>query len=307
METLYDILKVRENAPPEAIKAAYKTLSSLFHPDKNPDDAVAAQKMQQVNNAYHVLRDPRSRALYAETLRRARTPKPLPVAQEDRWTPKRVFDAFAFIHFNGPGAQPRLHRHGDVRAWMFHFLYALGLMTVGGIIAAVALSAYQNSARSAAPAAAAQPASPYLPQPAQGEGNGWERDAKVNALRAAIRNGQLKVIDTGSAPPAQASSRLGHWPASDVQAVQASQTWWMEGGIFALHIANRTPYKANQINYGYAPLPCGQAATDATGATHRLHLSEPLLPGQEAVVAFYPDAGMAVTGNGCLMVEDILG
>lgn len=51
METLYDTLQVKENAPPEIIRAAYKALSNMFHPDKNPGDEAAAGMMQRINAA----------------------------------------------------------------------------------------------------------------------------------------------------------------------------------------------------------------------------------------------------------------
>ncbi|MCS6804710.1 MAG: DnaJ domain-containing protein, partial [Blastocatellia bacterium] len=38
LHTHYDNLKVARNAPPEVIRAAYKTLSQRFHPDRNPGD-----------------------------------------------------------------------------------------------------------------------------------------------------------------------------------------------------------------------------------------------------------------------------
>jgi DnaJ-class molecular chaperone len=59
--THYDNLKVTRKAPPEVIRAAYKTLSQRFHPDKNPDDAEAARIMAIINTAYEVLSDPDKR------------------------------------------------------------------------------------------------------------------------------------------------------------------------------------------------------------------------------------------------------
>lgn len=72
METLYDILKIREDAPQEIIKAAYKAMSSMFHPDKNPGDDAAAEMMKKVNAAYQILRDPELRSRYDDALKRAR-------------------------------------------------------------------------------------------------------------------------------------------------------------------------------------------------------------------------------------------
>jgi len=56
--THYDNLKVARNAPPEVIRAAYKTLSQKYHPDRNPDSAEAIRIIQIINAAYEVLSDP---------------------------------------------------------------------------------------------------------------------------------------------------------------------------------------------------------------------------------------------------------
>ncbi|MCD0280706.1 DnaJ domain-containing protein [Xanthomonas melonis] len=59
--THYDNLKVSRDAPPEVIRAAYKTLSQKYHPDRNgsPD---AERIMRILNQAYGVLSDPDQRA-----------------------------------------------------------------------------------------------------------------------------------------------------------------------------------------------------------------------------------------------------
>jgi curved DNA-binding protein CbpA len=71
METLYDVLKVKEDAPPEVIRAAYQTLSSMFHPDKNPGNEAAAERMKKINAAYRILRNSETRARYDDLLRRS--------------------------------------------------------------------------------------------------------------------------------------------------------------------------------------------------------------------------------------------
>jgi DnaJ-class molecular chaperone len=58
IHTHYDNLKVTRNAPPEVIRAAYKTLSQKFHPDRNPDKQNATRTFQIINSAYEVLSDP---------------------------------------------------------------------------------------------------------------------------------------------------------------------------------------------------------------------------------------------------------
>ena len=58
LHTHYDNLKVARNAPPEVIRAAYKTLSQKYHPDKNPDNPQAARIMSVINTSYDILTDP---------------------------------------------------------------------------------------------------------------------------------------------------------------------------------------------------------------------------------------------------------
>jgi hypothetical protein len=61
LRTHYDNLKVSRDAPDFVIRAAYKTLTQKYHPDKNhsPD---AARIMQLINRSYGVLSDPELRA-----------------------------------------------------------------------------------------------------------------------------------------------------------------------------------------------------------------------------------------------------
>lgn len=60
----YEILGIDRNADQAAIKKAYRTLAMQNHPDKNPNDARAAETMKQINEAYAVLCDSRKRGLY---------------------------------------------------------------------------------------------------------------------------------------------------------------------------------------------------------------------------------------------------
>ena len=58
MHTHYDNLKVARNAPPEVIRAAYKTLSQKYHPDRHNGDKNASKVMAILNTSYEVLSDP---------------------------------------------------------------------------------------------------------------------------------------------------------------------------------------------------------------------------------------------------------
>lgn len=61
INTHYDNLKVARNAPLEVIRAAYKTLSQKYHPDRNPDNPDAARIMAIINASFDVLSDPDKR------------------------------------------------------------------------------------------------------------------------------------------------------------------------------------------------------------------------------------------------------
>jgi translocation protein SEC63 len=50
----FQILGVEPDADPAAIKKAYRKLSLLKHPDKNPDDPLAISEFIQITKAYTV-------------------------------------------------------------------------------------------------------------------------------------------------------------------------------------------------------------------------------------------------------------
>jgi len=48
----YEVLGVSRDASPQEIQKKYRKLAMEYHPDKNPGDEVAAEKMKEVNAAY---------------------------------------------------------------------------------------------------------------------------------------------------------------------------------------------------------------------------------------------------------------
>lgn len=60
----YDILGVNKNASDDEIKKAYRTLAKKYHPDLNPGNAEAAEKLKEVNEAYSVLSDKTKKSNY---------------------------------------------------------------------------------------------------------------------------------------------------------------------------------------------------------------------------------------------------
>ncbi len=56
----YQVLGVSHNATEDEIRQAYRRLAKKYHPDLNPGDAQAAQKMNEVNEAYDLLKNPQA-------------------------------------------------------------------------------------------------------------------------------------------------------------------------------------------------------------------------------------------------------
>ncbi|MDI9408374.1 MAG: J domain-containing protein [Candidatus Pacebacteria bacterium] len=61
MRDPYDILGIKKNATPEAIKLAYRKLVKQYHPDLHPGDKVVESKFKEISSAYEILSDSEKR------------------------------------------------------------------------------------------------------------------------------------------------------------------------------------------------------------------------------------------------------
>lgn len=61
---LYDVLEVPPNATDEEIRAQYREVAKLLHPDRNPGNEEAQRLFAEVTAAYNVLSDKDKRAAY---------------------------------------------------------------------------------------------------------------------------------------------------------------------------------------------------------------------------------------------------
>jgi len=60
----YEVLGVSRDVDEATIKKAYRNLAMKYHPDRNPGDAQAVERMKEINEAYAVLSDAQKRRLY---------------------------------------------------------------------------------------------------------------------------------------------------------------------------------------------------------------------------------------------------
>ena len=65
----YAVLGVPASASQEEIKKHYRKLAAKHHPDKNPNDAKAADRFKEISEAYHVVGDAEKRKQYDEMRR----------------------------------------------------------------------------------------------------------------------------------------------------------------------------------------------------------------------------------------------
>jgi DnaJ-class molecular chaperone len=63
-ESHYNTLEIPDTANSDEIKKAYRKLSLLHHPDKNPGKVDISGKFQKINEAYEVLKDDQTRSQY---------------------------------------------------------------------------------------------------------------------------------------------------------------------------------------------------------------------------------------------------
>ncbi|MCD7450563.1 hypothetical protein HAX54_007216 [Datura stramonium] len=64
--SLYEVLRVKRDASPKEIKAAYRNLAKLYHPDAASlqEESADGRNFIEIHEAYATLSDPSARALY---------------------------------------------------------------------------------------------------------------------------------------------------------------------------------------------------------------------------------------------------
>jgi DnaJ-domain-containing protein 1 len=66
LKDYYQILEVEPQASDSDIRSSFRRLAKQFHPDRNPDDQVAAAHFREVQEAYDTLTDPYKKEIYLQ-------------------------------------------------------------------------------------------------------------------------------------------------------------------------------------------------------------------------------------------------
>jgi hypothetical protein len=131
MPTHYEVLGVAMEATAEDIRRAYLEMARALHPDRALSGTLSeaqrgSRRMQDVNEAWRVLRDPTSRAAYDRALTGRRLPRPqMPFPKARR----PIEDDDLDVPFTSPVARP-----GDLGVSIARVLPWLVLVFVLGAI-----------------------------------------------------------------------------------------------------------------------------------------------------------------------------
>jgi hypothetical protein len=184
--THYDNLRVARNAPPEVIRAAYKTLSQKYHPDRNSDKD-AARVMQILNASFAVLSDPVQRMAHDQWI----------AEQEDS---RRPAAASAQPRATSPTPRAKGTTLGSVvmtvlsLAVRFWFLLLIGGLVVWSALKPVAPPPAGPKPYNAAPAAQAPAVAAYRRPALAPNGEPWPAMAGYVGGYAQLNEGGLSSV-----------------------------------------------------------------------------------------------------------------
>ena len=205
--------------------------------------------------------------------------------------------------------------------FQFTTTWLLGGVAVAGIVAAVALPAYQDYSKgrelAATPVQAPAPIldlSEFQKAPNSQTGPDWDKDVitapenasaqdmyvqKVRAIQEKVKRGELAPVDgiASLEPP----KNLGQWPNAESVKLEQSQTWWRnKSNQFNIHVQNTTPYQLTTL-----ALDFGQQGCESSIAKRRFYvaLRQVVTSGSQALLSFTPPISISDTPNNCLVVS----
>ncbi len=106
----YQILGVSHDADAEQIKQAYRRLAKQYHPDLHPGDAEAARRMNEINEAYDLIKNPDAYRRQQAQQAQQQTWQTYQTAYQQR-PDQQSYDPFSFFRDAG-GTQYWVHFGG---------------------------------------------------------------------------------------------------------------------------------------------------------------------------------------------------
>jgi DnaJ-class molecular chaperone len=144
----YQVLELPRNASPREIKHAYRRLARKHHPDFNPGDPAAEDRMEDINRAYEVLSDRLKRGEYDRYVRKvARGTSEQPKPRETYEDVRRQASALARLSpYEILGVSPSAS-HRDVREAFAAFVRTHGEAALSDPAAAMAYQHVKDAYR----------------------------------------------------------------------------------------------------------------------------------------------------------------
>ena len=199
----YENLKVARDAPPDAIRAAYRALTRKHHPDRRPGDADAQRVMSVINVAYAVLSDPVKRREHDHWLEHAEAPAARPLRSRHTLhapvpaPPRPRGSAMQPTTATGPQVSPDGWQRLRAQLLQYRTAWALGglVLVLALVLGAQALFEPGIGLRLAnvGAAAAARPAD-YTRPPTAPNGQPWPAGSGTVAGYEQIQRGGLAEI-----------------------------------------------------------------------------------------------------------------
>ena len=197
--THYEILQVSTDAPVETIRAAFKTLALVYHPDRNRNSAESHRRMQALNAAFQVLNDPRLRADYDAAL----SANVGLVARSIRTL--RTVGGRIVVRYTAPSGGRRLPADHLVRKSSGWVIPVTFIVMISWLVFPIRKPPMQVIY----PTAAATAAPTYTRPSSAPNGQPWPAQAaELDASAAARQNGQSEVLVDNSKNPTDALANL---------------------------------------------------------------------------------------------------